>query len=136
MPVEVPLVGELRDRLAQVAARTRERRASAHSGSAALVGPAFRLLGWLGAFRSVATRQRVVNTFVSNMRGPVEPLHIAGHAVTRVVPMGAASGNIGAQALALSYAGTLTIAVVHDPDLLPDAVPVIEDLSTALAALT
>lgn len=136
MPVEVPLVGSLPDRLDAVARATRARRASPGGGSVALMGPVFRTMAGLGVFRAVIERQRLINTFLSNLHGPADPVSVAGVPVSAVVPMGVTAGNVGAQTFAMSYAGKLTCTIVHDPVQLPDPTGVTAGIDTTLDELT
>ncbi len=135
MPVRVPLAPPLTRRLACVAALTRERRQATRGASAALLGPAFRLLAALGILRWFVDRQRLVNSFLTNIAGPPRPLRFAGAAVEEVVPVTVTAGNVTVAFAALSYAGTLTICVITDPDRVPDATLVTTALERSLAAL-
>lgn len=120
MPVAAPLEGSTAERLAAVAAVTRVRRSAGRGASAALVGPAFRALAAVGAFRPLVERQRLVNTFLTNLVGPAEPLRLAGARVEGVVPLTITAGNVGAAFAALSYAGRLTVVAITDPDVVPE----------------
>jgi hypothetical protein len=71
-------------------------------------------------------RQRV-NVTTASIPGPPEPLHLAGARVLEVCPVLSLIANEPLGVAALSYAGTLTIGVVADPDAYPD-------LDTFLAA--
>ncbi|WP_374968728.1 wax ester/triacylglycerol synthase domain-containing protein [Terrabacter sp. BE26] len=115
IPVDVPAAATLRE----VAARSRAQRNRPRAASAAPLGLAFRVLGRLGIFRWFVDHQRLVNTFVTNVRGPSEPWRFCGHAVSRVVPVAVTPGNTGVTFDVLSYAGTLGITVVSDPDVVP-----------------
>jgi len=68
-----------------------------------------------GLLRVLVRRQRMVDTFCSNLRGPAEEGRLAGRRVTDVVPLGTVSGNVPATFTALSYAGRLTVTVAADP---------------------
>lgn len=119
MPVPVPLTGTARDRLAEVSGRTRQQKTRRRGASAALVGPAFRFLAALGVFRWFVDRQRLVTTFLSNLPGPTVRLRLAGATVERIVPITGTAGNVAVAFGALSYAGTLSITVVVDPEVVP-----------------
>ncbi|HEV8279820.1 MAG TPA: hypothetical protein VGQ26_29595 [Streptosporangiaceae bacterium] len=69
MPVALPASGDLAARVTQIAAITRERKTAAHGTSAALLGPPFRLLAATGLLRRFFNRQRLIHTFVTNLRG-------------------------------------------------------------------
>lgn len=115
MPVAVPTGGDRGGRLRAVAAATAARRAGERGASRAIAGPVFRALGVTGLLRVLVRRQRMVDTFCSNLRGPAEEGRLAGRRVTDVVPLGTVSGNVPATFTALSYAGRLTVTVAADP---------------------
>jgi WS/DGAT/MGAT family acyltransferase len=128
MPVRVPVGGPSEVALAQVARETASRKGIERGTSAALIAPAFRLLAALGLFRPMIDRQRLVNSFLTNMRGPGQPMRAAGAAIHRIAPVTIATGNVSVAFAALSYAGTLTISVIVDPDLVPE----LDDIAGAL----
>ncbi|WP_315094443.1 wax ester/triacylglycerol synthase domain-containing protein [uncultured Cellulomonas sp.] len=136
MPVRVPVTGGLPERLSQVARSTRVRKTRTRGASAALVGPAFRLLAAVGLFRWVVDRQRLVNSFLTNLRGPAERLTLAGAPVLRVIPITGTAGNVGVAFAALSYAGTLVVSVIADPEVVPDPDTLAADLRAELERLT
>jgi len=129
MPVRAPVRGSVPERLTRVAEITRAQKTRARGASAALVGPVFRLLASAGLFRWFVDRQRLVNSFLTNMAGPTGPLAFAGARVLRVIPVTITAGNVGVAFAALSYAGRLTVTVIVDPDVVPEA----DDLAAALA---
>jgi hypothetical protein len=121
MPVWVPLGEGRARRLAAVAAATsRQRGGQGRGTSAVLVGPAFRVLAAAGLLRAFVDRQRLVNLFLTNLRGPAEPLAIAGARVVDAVPLTGTQGNVGLAFAALSYAGRLTVTALLDPDVVPE----------------
>jgi hypothetical protein len=123
MPVTVALSGSLTERLARVASGTAAQRQASRArrgASASLVGPAFRGLAALGAFRWLIDRQRLVNTFLTNLRGPAEPLQLHGATVRSITPLTVTAGNVTCAFAALSYAGTLRITVITDPQRVPE----------------
>ncbi len=120
MPVAVPVTGPVDERLATTAGATAVARGLPRGGSAALLTPAFRCLAALGLFRWFIERQRLVHTFVTNLRGPTEQLFLAGAPVGRIVPLTVVAGNVSVAFAVLSYAGRLGITVVCDPDHWPD----------------
>ncbi len=120
MPVALPTAGALAARVTRIAAITRERKRAAPGTSAALLGPAFRLLAPTGVLRWYFGHQRLVHTFTTNLRGPAEPLSFAGAPVRAVIPIPATTGNVPVTFAALSYAGTLWLTVLSDPGPLPD----------------
>ncbi|HET7801430.1 MAG TPA: WS/DGAT domain-containing protein, partial [Humibacillus xanthopallidus] len=84
------------------------------------LGLGFRALARLGAFQPFIDHQRLVHTFVTNVRGPRVPWHVGGRPVTSVVPVAVTPGNVGVSFDVLSYAGRLTVSVVADPAVVPD----------------
>lgn len=129
MPVRVALRGSAAQRMALVAQSTRSRRGASPGASAVLVGPAFRTLAAVGAFRWFVDRQRLVNTFLTNLRGPAERLTLAGRTLVGIDPVTVTAGNVGVAFAAFSYAGTLSVTVIADPSVVPE----VEALTTALA---
>jgi diacylglycerol O-acyltransferase / wax synthase len=97
----------------------RERKTAARGTSAALLGP-FRLLSLTGLLRWFVDRQRRIHIFVTNLRGPAEPLTFAGAPVRAVIPIPNTTGNVTVAFGVLSYAGTLQITVLSDPSRVPD----------------
>ncbi|WP_024285169.1 wax ester/triacylglycerol synthase domain-containing protein [Cellulomonas sp. KRMCY2] len=130
MPVRTPIGGSVPERLAAVAEITRRRKTQARGASAALIGPAFRLLAALGLFRWFVDRQRLVNSFLTNMPGPTERLALVGAPILQIVPVTITAGNVGVAFAALSYDARLTVTVIVDPDVVPE----IEELAAALKA--
>jgi hypothetical protein len=102
----------------------------------ALVGPAFRALGASGLLRRVGDRQRLVNLFLTNLRGPAERLSLGGATVTEVVPLTSTQGNVALAFAALSYAGRLGITAVLDPDVVTERDLLGRVLQAELDALT
>lgn len=135
MPVRAPVLGSVPARLARVAELTRAQKTQARGASASLVGPLFRLLAAAGLFRWFVDRQRLVNSFLTNMPGPTTPLSFAGTPVLRILPVTITAGNVGVAFAALSYAGRLTVSVIVDPDVVPEADAVAEALAGELRAV-
>jgi WS/DGAT/MGAT family acyltransferase len=120
--VDVPGDPDTEARLAAIAGTVRAARASA-TGPApiALVAPLSRALAALGLFRRYMRHQRRMHTLVSNVRGPDRPLALAGIPIESIIPISVGeAGNITVGFVVLSYAGTLTITVVADPDQFPE----------------
>ena len=115
---------------------TRQRKTAAPGSSAALLGPVFRALAKAGAFGWFINRQRLINTFVSNLRGPEHRLTFFGAPVVDVIPVPMITGNITVAFAALSYAGRLVVTVVADPQLCPDLPDVATAVQRELDALT
>jgi WS/DGAT/MGAT family acyltransferase len=120
LPLTLPLGVDPRDRLQRIALLTKARRSHARGASAGPLGLAFRSLAAMGAFRTMIEHQRLVHTFVTNVRGPSEPLSFAGHRVRSVVPIAVTPGNVGVSFDILSYAGELVLTVVADPEVVPE----------------
>jgi diacylglycerol O-acyltransferase / wax synthase len=136
MPVEVPTGGDALDRLSAVARTTRAGRARHRGGSAALLAPAFRVLARLGLLGPAVNRQRLVNTFVTNLRGPTERLSFLGTPVAEVIPISSAMGNVSTAFAVLSYAGTLVVTTVSDTDGCPELPLLAAELQRQLDLLT
>ena len=136
MPVAVPLSGPLAQRVAQVAQVTAVQKGSTRGSSAALVGPAFRALAALGVFGWVIDRQRLVNTFLTNIRGPSQRIAFHGCTIESITPITVTAGNVTSAFAALSYAGTLSISIISDPDLVPDHQQLADALARHLHTLT
>ena len=136
MPVEVPVRGDPLERLAAVAGLTRAHRRRGGSGaSAALLAPVFRSLGRLGMFQWFVDHQRLVTTFVTNLHGPVTRLSFLGVPITDILPVAIVTGNVTVSFAALSYAGTVNVAVIADPDHCRDWPRVAEALTAQLDQL-
>jgi len=120
MPVALPTGGDLPGRLDRTAAITHARKAPVPGTSAVLLGAVFRLLAALGLFRWFINHQRLVHTFITNVRGPSRRLRLGGATISGVVPVTVTAGNVTVSFGVLSYAGTLTVTVVADPGRLPD----------------
>ncbi|MDO8121294.1 wax ester/triacylglycerol synthase family O-acyltransferase [Isoptericola sp. b490] len=133
MPVRVPLRGPLADRVRKVS-RTTRARLGARGTSTAVLGPAFRALARLGVLHWWLDRQRLVNTFLTNLPGPPN-VALAGAPVRRIVPIGVLAGNVGVAFAALSYAGRLGVTVVTDPAAVPDGAALATHLNGTLARL-
>ncbi|SDJ86624.1 acyltransferase, WS/DGAT/MGAT [Cryobacterium psychrotolerans] len=127
IPIGVTGVGDPLERLTMVEAATRAAKRAPPGASTALLGPFFRLLARLGLFQRFVDRQRLIHTFVTNLRGPSERLAIFGCPIAAIVPLSVATGNVTVSFAALSYAGTLAITLTADPDACPD-LPVLGDL--------
>jgi diacylglycerol O-acyltransferase len=135
--VEVPTRGAPEERLAAVGAVVRTLRASALGPAPiAVLGWLFRPLAALGGYRWYMNHQRRFHTLVSHVRGPVEPMFFGGHLVDAAVPVGVAEGgNATVYFEALSYAGTLSVTAVVDPDHFPDPDVLVQALEDELRGL-
>jgi len=120
IPVEVPTTGDPFDRLSGVAAITRSAKTVRPGASASLIGPAFRVLAGSGLFGWFIAHQRMINTFISNLRGPQQHLQFLGARVVQMIPVSMITGNVTVAFTALSYAGTLVVTIVADPEQFPE----------------
>ena len=136
LPVAVPLGLDREARFAHVAATTARRRTEQRGASAAPLGLTFAALARLGLFRTFVEHQRLVHTFETNLRGPAHPLRLAGREVSAVLPAAVNPGNVALAFDVLSYAGTLTIVLVSDPDVMRTADAAAPALLAELRALT
>jgi diacylglycerol O-acyltransferase / wax synthase len=136
MPVPVVATGEPHQRLTAIAQTTRNRKPATQSSSATVLAPAFRALAWLGALRWFVDRQRLVTTFVTNLRGPDVRLSFLAAPISYVIPVSATMGNVTVAFAVLSYAGTLAITVIADPDRCPDLPLLVARLQSELNAFT
>jgi diacylglycerol O-acyltransferase / wax synthase len=133
MPVRVPCTGPLLERLESTAATTRKGRGR-HVPTAS-VAPVLRLLMHLGLFHRFIRRQRLVNTFLTNVHGPAYELSLLSVPITDVVPLSPIAGNVTVAFTAFSYAGRLSVTVVADNDRWPDARPIAAVFDSALRQL-
>jgi len=81
-------------------------------------------------------RQRLVTTFVTNLRGPDVRRSFLAAPITDVIPVSSISGNVTVAFAALSYAGTLVVTVVADPQRCPDLSVLVAQLQSELDLLT
>lgn len=137
MVVPVPATGDLPQRLRQITLTTRARRTLATGPpTIALLGPVFRAAASLGLYHWYMNHQRRMHTLVSNVRGPDRPLTFAGATIDGVIPVAVGeAGNMTVSFIALSYAGTLAITVVADPEHVPDLSTLTTSLQAEIAAL-
>ena len=136
IPLRVPGVGDPLQRLRSLAETTRATKRAQRGASTALLGPFFRLLAAAGLYSWFIDRQRLIHTFVSNLRGPEIRLSFLRCPVTGVIPLTGAGGNITVSFAVLSYAGTLAITLIADPDTCPDLSELRDGLEQELRVLT
>ncbi len=120
VPIELPATGERYERLEAIASVTRAAKRTPRAASASLLGPVFRMLARLGIFHWFIDRQRLVNSFVTNLRGPDVRLTFLEAPIVDVLPLAVVTGNVTVSFAVLSYAGTLAITIIADPDAFPD----------------
>jgi WS/DGAT/MGAT family acyltransferase len=134
--VAIPTLTDDAARLAAIVSLGRDIGGVPRASSSGPLGAAFRLLARAGLFRLFIDHQRFVHTFETNLRGPSERLSLAGSAVRGIVPITVTPGNVAVSFATLSYAATLGITVVADPDVLADPWIVATELSASLRDLT
>jgi hypothetical protein len=134
IPVAVPTALDRAGRVRHVATATARRKARPRGRSALPLGALFRALAAGGWFRWFIEHQRLVHTFETNVRGPVERLRIAGHEVSAVLPVAVNPGNVGVSFAALSYAGELVVTAISDPLVVPDDEALLWSLADELRA--
>jgi diacylglycerol O-acyltransferase len=89
-----------------------------------------------GLYRAWLRRQRRMHTLLSNVPGPPAPISVGGAPVTGMVPIAVGdSGNLTVTFACLSYAGTLTVTAVADPERVPDLPRLTAALQSALDEL-
>ncbi|AFU01603.1 wax ester/triacylglycerol synthase domain-containing protein [Nocardia brasiliensis] len=129
-PISVPAIDDDSTRLADITAVTSTMgKTTIRASSAAPLGAVFRMLQRVGLFQSFIAHQRLVHTFETNVRGSREALHLGGSRIEGIIPMVSTPGNVGVTFAVLSYAGTLGVTVIADPDILIEQ----QTLSAALA---
>ena len=118
MLVAVPATGRVPDRLRQVAAQVRaHKQAATGPPPIALLGWLFRPLAAAGGFRWYMNNQHRFHTLVPHVRGPAGPVTFGGCRIISAIPARVGpGGNIPVYFEVLSYAGTLTMTAVADPD--------------------
>ncbi|HXV92005.1 MAG TPA: wax ester/triacylglycerol synthase domain-containing protein [Pseudonocardia sp.] len=137
--VGLPGEGGPAERLPRIARTVHGARAAAMTGPSmvALARPVFRALAGLGLYRLFMAHQRRFHTLLSNVPGPDRPLAFAGAPIRTIVPVAVGeAGNATVNFVALSYAGTLVVTVVADPDRVPDLPLLASLLQDELDALT
>ena len=135
MTVPVTATGDPHQRLVVIARSTRVRRPATPSASAALLGPVFRTLAWLGVYRWFVNRQHLVSTMVTNLHGPDVRLSFLAAPITEIIPVTPITGNVTVAFAVLSYAGTLVITVTADPRRCPDLPVLLAGLQSELDLL-
>jgi hypothetical protein len=133
MLLRIPAAGDLDSRVRRAAAEIARHRAVTGPPPIATLGPLFRVLARWGVYRWYMNRQRRAHTIVTYVHGPDRPIALCGRAVRSIVPVSVGeSGNIAVSFQALSYAGTLTLTTVADPDRCPGLPAMVTDLRACL----
>ena len=118
--IAVPLpVGEMdaRRRLESIVITTRQAKERQHPAQV----EAF--VAWIAATpiaQRFVSRQRLVNTFVTNVAGPPMPACVLGARVIDLVPIVSPAGNVTISFCAFSYASCLHLVVTADATATPD----------------
>jgi WS/DGAT/MGAT family acyltransferase len=101
------------DRLRHIVAETSRRKQSPNEGVAGIVSMPASLarLGVLWARHTAATH---INLYVTNVPGPRFPLYLAGAQLHDVVPLAPLVAGVRLSVTALSYDGTLSVALLAD----------------------
>ena len=115
VPVLLPATGTFPARLASTAQVTRAAKSHQRGASTALLGPLFRVLATMGIYQRFIDHQRLIHTFVSNLKGPETAVALLGCPITGIIPLSVATGNVTVAFTALSYAGSLVITISADP---------------------
>jgi WS/DGAT/MGAT family acyltransferase len=133
IPLRVSGVGDPARRLELVAEHTRAAKLTQAGASTALLGPFFRLLARSGLYQWFISHQRLIHTFVTNLRGPQARLSFLGNPITALIPLTVATGNVTLSFAVLSYANSLTITLIADGDACADLSRLREFLTEELA---
>ena len=130
--VGLPTGGDPRTRIERISAIVRAARGRLTGPPlVVLLGPVFQAIAGLRLYRTYLNHQRRFHTLVSNVKGPKAKVSIGRVPVRELVGVSVAeSGNVTVNFLALSYAGSLTVTIVAEPDLVPD----LEELASLLQA--
>lgn len=133
MVVGIPDPGGRDDaaQLVRIAGRTRWRKLLAHGfPSAGAFGGALAVLGRLGWYRPLFSRQRAITSLLTNLRGPAEPLRLLGAEITSLTALSPSLGNVTVVFAVVSYAGAIRITARLDRSVWPEA----DVLTSALAS--
>ena len=136
--VGLPADGDAAQRVGRISVIVRAARAELTGPPlVVLLGPVFQAIAGLRLYRVYLNHQRRFHTLVSNVKGPNAMVSIGGVPVRELVGVSVAeSGNVAVNFLALSYAGTLTVTIVAEPNLVPDLPELASLLQAELDALT
>ena len=63
-------------------------------------------------------------------------MRLSGARVTGIIPLGAISGNVTVAFAVLSYAGTLAITAIADPEACPDMAELCKELTRQMQDMT
>ena len=82
-----------------------------------------KLIGSLPPFLQttiIDTFNKNASSTMTNVPGPKTPLRLAGHTIENMMFFGPQSGTMGVGISVLSYAGSMTMAINSDANLIPD----------------
>lgn len=136
VPVELPTRGDDPTRLRAIVGATTIAKHGWRGATDALIGPLFRALAAVGLLRRFVDGQHLVHTFVTNLRGPAEQLSLFGRHITDAHVVAVVPGNVTVSFAVFSYAGTLGVTVVSDPDRCADIDVLVDSLREHLARLS
>jgi WS/DGAT/MGAT family acyltransferase len=136
IPIRLPATGAPLDRLKAVAGITRVEKLSARGASTAVLGPLFRAVARVGMYQWFVDHQRVVHTFVTNLKGPTSALSLGGSPILDIVPLTIAVGNVTVSFTVLSYTGRLTVTIVSDLTTCSDRDVLRDALAAEFAAVS
>jgi diacylglycerol O-acyltransferase len=128
LPIGVADPGQ-RLRLIAAATAQRKREGRAQIGAVARNGVLPR------ASVRILARQRLENTYVSNVPGPPAPLSLAGAPLLEIFPLVPLIGNLTLAVGALSYAGQFNLTAISDPATCPDVDVFVHGLTATLQTL-
>ncbi len=135
VPIEVSGCGDPFRRLERTAEVTRAAKATTRGSSMAILGPVFRILARLGVFGWFIAHQRLVHSFVTNLRGPSTRYTFVGATIDSIAAIAVVTGNVTLSFAALSYGGRVAVTVIADPDANPDLPALHRALERRLAEL-
>lgn len=123
--------------LVRIAGRTRWRKLLAHGfPSAGAFAGVLALLGRLGWYRRLFSRQRAITSLLTNLRGPSDRLHLLGAEVASLTALSPSLGNVTVVFAAVSYAGTVRITARLDRSVWPEQDVLVGALRDALIRLS
>ena len=123
--------------LVRLAGRARWRKLLAHGfPSAGAFAGVLALLGRLGWYRPLFSRQRAITSLLTNLRGPAEPLRLLGAEVTSLTALSPSLGNVTVVFAAVSYAGTLRVTARLDRSVWPEQKVLTDALDAVLQRLS
>ena len=83
----------------------------------------------------LASRQRFINTVVTNVPGPQQPLYLLGRQMLEMIPQMPLASNVALGVAIVSYAGRMSFGFSADYDAVPDLEDIVDDLEGSLAEL-